>query len=206
MRTNRSISKTVIMQLFIVAIVAVSFASTSVWAGKKNSPGTTALSEPEAEMLTFMREEEKLARDVYIEMFETWDAVIFSNIADSEQQHMDTLKKMIDKYDLPDPVLAGLGQFTNEDLQEKYNELVDAGSISYIDGLYVGATIEELDMVDIQHAIDVTSHIDIITAYQNLLEGSKSHLRAYVGVLEKQGLAYSPQYLSQELFDAIMEL
>ncbi|NOR49491.1 MAG: DUF2202 domain-containing protein, partial [Desulfuromonadales bacterium] len=186
MRTNRSISKTVIMQLFVVAIVAVSFASTSVWAAKKNGSGTTALSEPEAEMLTFMREEEKLARDVYIEMFESWDAVIFSNIADSEQQHMDTLKKMIDKYDLPDPVLAGLGQFTNEDLQEKYNELVDAGSISYIDGLYVGATIEELDMVDIQHAIDVTSHIDIITAYQNLLEGSKSHLRAYVGVLEKQ--------------------
>ena len=206
MRTNRSISKTVIMQLFVVAIVAVSFASTSVWAAKKNSSGTTALSEPEAEMLTFMREEEKLARDVYIEMFETWDAVIFSNIADSEQQHMDTLKKMIDKYDLPDPVLAGLGQFTNEDLQEKYNELVDAGSISYIDGLYVGATIEELDMVDIQHAIDVTSHIDIITAYQNLLEGSKSHLRAYVGALEKQGLTYSPQYLSQELFDAIMAL
>lgn len=206
MGTNKSILKTVMMQLLVIAIVAISLAGTSVWAGKGNGSGITALSEPEAEMLTFMREEEKLARDVYIEMFDTWDAVIFSNIVDSEQKHMDTMKKMIDKYGLPDPVLPGLGQFTNEDLQEKYDELVQVGSVSYVDGLYVGATIEEIDMVDIQHAIDVTSHLDIVNAYQNLLEGSKNHLRAYVGALDMQGFTYSPQYLSQELFDAIMGL
>lgn len=206
MKTNRSHSRIVVMQLLLIAIVSVSLASTSVWAGKGNGSGVNTLLEPEAEMLTFMREEEKLARDVYIEMFEQWDAVIFTNIVDSEQKHMDTMKKMIDKYGLPDPVLPGLGQFYNQDLQQKYDELVGIGAASYIDGLYVGATIEEIDMVDIQHAIDVTSQVDIVNAYQHLLEGSKNHLRAYVGALESQGVAYTPQYLSQELFDAIMEL
>ena len=72
--------------------------------------------------------------------------------------------------------------------------------------LYVGATIEEIDMVDIQHAIDITNHIDVVVAYQNLLEGSKNHLRAYVNSLASQGFNYEPQYIDQELFDAIMGL
>ena len=123
MKTNRSHSRIVVMQLLLIAIVSVSLASTSVWAGKGNGSGVNTLLEPEAEMLTFMREEEKLARDVYIEMFEQWDAVIFTNIVDSEQKHMDTMKKMIDKYGLPDPVLPGLGQFYNQDLQQKYDDV-----------------------------------------------------------------------------------
>ena len=114
--------------------------------------------------------------------------------------------KMVDKYGLPDPVLPGEGLFTDPYLQSKYYELIDIGDDSYVDGLYVGATIEEIDMIDIQHAIDITTHIDVLNAYQNLLEGSKDHLRAYVGSLEKQGYIYSPQFISQELFDAIMEL
>ena len=206
MENHKQLVKTIMLRLMVLAVLVVSLAGTSVWAGKGNSSGGTVLSEAEAEMLTFMREEEKLARDVYIEMFELWDAVIFSNIVDSEQKHMDTMGKMIDKYGLPDPVLPGLGQFTNPDLQEKYFELVQVGSVSYIDGLYVGATIEEIDMVDIQHAIDITSRLDIVNAYQNLLEGSKSHLKAYVGALDTQGFDYSPQFISQELFDAIMDL
>jgi len=61
-------------------------------------------------------------------------------------------------------------------------------------------------MVDIQHAIDVTDNIDVVVAYENLLEGSKNHLRAYVGALATQGFTYEPQFISQKLFDAIMDL
>jgi len=166
----------------------------------------TALSDSEAAILTYMREEEKLARDIYLAMYDRWSAVVFSNIAVSEQQHMDTMKKMLDKYSLPDPSLDVPGLFTNSDLQSKYNQLLDSGSQSYVDGLYVGATIEEIDMVDIQHAIDITTHLDVITAYQSLLEGSKNHLRAYVKALDSQGVTYAPQFISQELYDAIIGL
>ncbi|MBL0226663.1 MAG: DUF2202 domain-containing protein [Geobacteraceae bacterium] len=96
--------------------------------------------------------------------------------------------------------------FTNADLQSKYDQLLASGSESLINGLYAGATIEEIDMVDIQHAIDVTTHLDIDTAYLSLLEGSKNHLRAYVKALASQGVTYAPQFLSQELYDAIIGL
>jgi hypothetical protein len=153
-----------------------------------------------------MREEEKMARDVYSQMFTQWGTAIFDNIASSEQQHTDTILKMLNKYGVPDPAMDDIGEFTNIDLQEKYNELIAIGLKSDIDALWVGATIEEIDMVDIQEAIDITNNIDIVNAYQSLLEGSKSHLRAYVGTLQSLGYLYVPQFISQELFDAIMEL
>jgi len=153
-----------------------------------------------------MREEEKLARDVYLAMYQKWGAVTFSNIASSEQQHMDTLKKMLDRYKLADPVQDALGVFTNADLQAKYDQLLASGSQSYVEGLYAGATIEEIDMIDIQHAIDVTTHLDVDNAYLNLLEGSKNHLRAYVKALESQGVVYAPQFISQEFYEAIIGL
>jgi hypothetical protein len=153
-----------------------------------------------------MREEEKLARDVYLAMYQKWGAVTFSNIASSEQQHMDTLKKMLDRYKLADPVQDALGVFTNADLQAKYDQLLASGSQSYVEGLYAGATIEEIDMIDIQHAIDVTTHLDVDNAYLSLLEGSKNHLRAYVKALESQGVVYAPQFISQEFYEAIIGL
>lgn len=164
------------------------------------------LSDQEAATLTYMREEEKLARDTYLAMYAKWRARIFSNIAASEQQHMDTMKKMLDYYSLPDPSQETPGVFTNTDLQSLYDQLLATGSLSYVDGLTVGATIEEVDMVDIQQAIQESTHVNLTTAYQNLLEGSKNHLRAYVGALAAQGVTYTPQYISQELFDAIIGL
>jgi hypothetical protein len=118
---------------------------------------------------------------------------------------MDTMLKKLDKYHLPDPALAE-GEFTDEGLQEKYDELSEAGLKAYVDGLYVGATIEEIDMIDIQDAIDITTHLDVINAYQNLLEGSKNHLRAYVSALAAQGVTYEPQFISKELYNAIIGL
>lgn len=189
--------------LLFISVLCVTV-SGPAWAGRLPKTSPTALSASEGEMLSFMREEEKLARDVYLAMAEEWETVNFANIAGSEQRHMDTLKKMLDKYRLPDPASSEVGVFNNRDLQAKYIELVDVGLQSYADGLYVGATIEELDMVDIQHALDETTHLDLATAYQNLLEGSKNHLRAYVGSMAALGIIYQPQFISRELYDAII--
>lgn len=190
----------------VTATVITIFTVVPAWAGKGQGPDKTTLSEAEAVELTYMREEEKLARDVYLLMSELWGASIFDRIATSEQRHMDTMRKMVDKYQLPDPALPEKGLFTNTFLQTKYYELVDIGDNSYVDGLYVGATIEEIDMIDIMHAIDVTYHVDVVNTYQHLLEGSKNHLRAYVKALASQEVMYSPQFISQELFDAIIGL
>jgi hypothetical protein len=193
------------MGFLAIATIFTLMAGVPAWAEKKNGAGITPLAEEEAAMLTYMREEEKLAHDVYVFMYETWSAKIFDQITDSEQKHMDTMLKKLFKYGLPDPALDE-GEFTNAFLQGKYNELIALGDNSYVAGLDVGATIEEIDMVDIQHAIDITSHVDVVNSYEHLLEGSKNHLRAYVGALETQGVTYVPKLISQELFDAIMEL
>lgn len=206
MNPYKACAGAIVTKLLVIAVIIVTATVVPVWAGNGQGSGFAALSEAEAEELTYMREEEKLARDVYVLMHDLWTASTFERIATSEQQHMNTMEKMVVKYNLPDPVLPGYGTFTNLYLQSKYNELIASGDDSYVDGLYVGATIEEIDMIDIQHAIEVTLHIDLITAYQHLLEGSKNHLRSFVGALAGQGIEYTPQYISQELFDAIMSV
>jgi hypothetical protein len=131
MKTERAITKISMITVLAWAITAVLCAGAIAPAiGAPSLPLTTQ----EKNMLTFMREEEKMARDVYLEMFEKWGAAIFSNIAVSEQRHMDTMKKMLDKYQCLTRRFA-IGDFTNLDLQAKYDELMIRFR-SYVDASY----------------------------------------------------------------------
>ena len=168
--------------------------------------GTDELTSEEVVGLLYMREEEKLAHDVYAAFYDMWGAQIFSNISDSELSHTAAVKTLLDRYQLPDPAEgAPEGAFTNADLQELYDQLVATGSASLRAALEVGALIEELDIVDLQHAIATTDNEDIRLVYENLMLGSRNHLRAFIRNLDNQGGAtYTPVYLDQETFDAII--
>lgn len=171
---------------------------------KKSSPQADP-TEDEVESLLYMREEEKLARDVYLTMYDTWGTHVFSNIADSEQVHTLAVKDKLEKYGIEDPVQDNpVGIFVNEKLQALYDTLIEQGSVSEMDALWVGAAIEEIDMIDLQEAIDSSDHRDIARVYQNLMDGSKNHLRAFVSVIETNGMDYSAQYLSQGEVDEIL--
>jgi hypothetical protein len=167
---------------------------------------TGELSDAEIEDLLFMREEEKLARDVYLTLYDQWGLPLFQNIASSEQTHTDAIKTLIDRYGLEDPVMSDdIGVFTNPDLQILYNDLIDLGGQSLVDALGVGAVIEEIDILDLLEALDHTDKADIVRVYENLLSGSENHLRAFVRTLVRQnGEIYQPQYLSQDMFDTII--
>ena len=154
--------------------------------------GQDSLTQDEIDGLLFMREEEKVARDSYITLGELWKLVVFENIASSEQNHMDALKKLLDKYELNDPVIPGVGEFTNTDLQELYDLLMAWGEDSLMDGLHVGATIEETDIIDIQSEIELARHEDIISTYESLMCGSRNHLRAFAHQIEANGGVYDP--------------
>ena len=126
--------------------------------GKKNQSGATAsLSEKEKEALLFMREEEKLARDVYSELATVWDLGVFWNIAESEQQHMDAVLDLLEKYGIEDPAL-GPGEFYNKDLQGLYNDLMAKGGLSLIEALEVGVIIEVTDIEDIENYLKLTDN------------------------------------------------
>jgi hypothetical protein len=163
------------------------------------------LSDAEAEGILYMREEEKVARDVYTTLYEAWGLTVFQNIARSEQVHMDAIKTLIDRYELADPVAgAGVGEFANADLQDLYDELVARGSASLTEALAVGALIEELDITDLQQRISDVTHEDVVWVYENLLNGSRNHLRAFVNVLGRYGETYEPVYMDQATFDEIV--
>ena len=102
------------------------------------------LSEEEEAGILFMREEEKLARDVYLTLFDAWSKNIFKNIAESENTHTTSIKLLIDKYSLSDPFTEERGTFNNSILQDLYDSLVENGSRSYLDALMVGDAVTDL--------------------------------------------------------------
>jgi len=187
---------------FVVAIAVMLFSAPLVagkWGGNRFS-SSGKLTEIEIADLQFMREEEKLARDVYITLYEEWGTPIFNNISASEQSHMDAMKRLLEKYNVGDPVADEnvLDDFVNEDLGALYVGLIAAGSNSLIDALRVGAKIEEVDIEDIQRAIENTDRTDIKATYESLLCGSGNHLRAFVSQIEsRSGEAYEPQWESE---------
>ena len=163
------------------------------------------LSTTEASALVFMREEEKLARDVYQLLYTQWGQKVFSNIAASEQQHMDAVALLLTRYNLPDPAAATApGVFQDPHVQELFNALMAQGQTSLIAALTVGATIEDLDIQDLQTRIAATDNADIALVFNELMKGSRNHMRAFISQLTKQGVTYTPQYITQAEFDAIV--
>ncbi|WP_437399157.1 DUF2202 domain-containing protein [Flagellimonas lutimaris] len=165
--------------------------------------GSSIVDEDEAALL-FMLEEEKLARDTYKFLNEYWGMVQFENIMQSEQSHMDAVETLLNAYDIEYEIL-GEGVFENEDLQAWYDKFVEDGVVDEVAALTVGATIEDLDIVDLKEQIEATSNTDIAEVFSSLQCGSRNHLRSFVQSIENLGDTYTPQFLTQEEFDAILE-
>ncbi len=162
------------------------------------------LSEQETNSLLQMREEEKLARDVYLALYDKWNLNIFKNIAKSEQSHTDMVALLLEKYNLQDPFVDEYGVFTDTTLQALYTDLVNIGSESLAKGLFIGCTIEDLDIYDLEVFIAETDNEDIRTVYQNLMKGSRNHMRSFSGLYSAQGETYVAQYITQAELDQIL--
>ncbi len=138
------------------------------------------LSTQEKDGLIYMRLEEKLARDVYLTLGKTYNQKMFINIPESEQRHMDAVKALLDKYEIPDPVTDNeIGSFANVDFKKLFDDLVAKGQTSFKDAMLVGKEIEEMDIKDLTERIEQTDNPDIKSVYENLKQGSENHLRAF---------------------------
>lgn len=170
-----------------------------------NSIPAEALSESETEHLTYMREEEYLAKDVYTYLYNMYNIPVFNNISKAEQFHTSVIKVLLDKYNLEDPAENHVeGVFQNEALQTVYDQLIASSGNSLEDALFVGATIEDLDIFDLQVAIGDSDNEDVTLVFNSLMKGSRNHLRAFSGHLDFHEIIYTPQYISQEAYDAIV--
>lgn len=155
-------------------------ATTCLPATTSSTLSAVPLTSAEKNAVVFMREEEKLARDVYTKLYAKWKTSIFSNIAASEATHMQSVKVLLDRYKVADPVgKNAAGVFTNPELQAAYNSLVAQGSKSLTDAYKVGVTIEKLDIEDLQALLPISKHADVTQVAKNLLRASQSHLKAF---------------------------
>lgn len=163
------------------------------------------LSTTETASLRFMREEEQLAHDVYVAAAGRYSTPLFANIASSEATHAGAVATLLARYGLADP-MAGLptGTFATPSFQSLHDSLVAASAVSLVEALKVGAEIEELDIRDIEAQKIGIDNADILLVYEHLLRGSRNHLRAFMKVLAQQGGIYTPKYIPQATFDAIV--
>ncbi len=199
MKNIRKFSKRLL--IVFISLAGLSACTTD---GDSDSNETNALTQQEKDMLIQMREEEKLARDVYDYLYNKYGETVFDNISNSEQSHMDNILTLLNKYNLPDPALPTPGEFSNTDLQNLYNQLIATGDLSLIDALKVGATIEDLDIYDLEEFSNMTDKADILDVFGKLTCGSRNHMRAFYGQIQAQNATYTPQYISQTEFDDIV--
>ena len=164
---------------------------------------TATLLPEEVEGLMLMREEEKMAHDVYSSFYDKFGLRVFANIANSESKHMEAVLWLINSYKLTDPASNELGVFENADIQNLYNKFMSEG-VNEVEALKIGAFIEEYDIADLEKLISETDNIYIVRVYTNLLNGSKNHLRAFVKNLSSRNVVYQPSILSQTEYAEII--
>ena len=165
---------------------------------------SSGISNVNAADLVLMWEEEKVARDVYTRLSQTYPIQIFRNISMAENQHMQAVERLVRssagaavQLD-PTP-----GVFTNAEYQQLYTSLVQTGGRSMLDALKVGAKIEEMDIADLQRLLAQTNEPAVTQVLSQLLRGSENHLRAFASQIARLGGSYEAEFLSQAEFDRI---
>ena len=172
-------------------------------AAVSSAVSTPDLTPAEIAGLMLMREEEKMAKDIYTFFFNKFDYRIFNNISKSETVHAEAMLRLITYFKLSDPSTTTAGTYSNPELQELYNKFVSEAT-TVEDALRTGAFIEEYDIADLKKLISETGNSYIIRVYSNLKRGSENHLRAFTRMLKLKGIVYEPQILDKEEYLSII--
>ncbi|MDA3886197.1 MAG: DUF2202 domain-containing protein [Candidatus Delongbacteria bacterium] len=191
---------------FAVIILGVLLFNTLFAIEDKLKENKIVISANDQQALIYMREEEKLARDVYIVLGDKWGLRIFQNIAKSEQIHTDMVKNLILGYGIADPVVNdSIGKFTDDKLQKLFSELVEKGSKSKVDALLTGAKIEDLDIYDLNEYLLKVKDAKIKDVFKKLRLGSENHMRAFSNWLRKEDTKYEVEFISNKEYKDILE-
>lgn len=190
-----------ILTTIIASTVVLLFAQNPAKANDNSTPN--GLSKADIESIQYMREEEKLAHDVYTFYAGQYDIPIFRNISRSETAHQKAIMWLMEKYNIKDLSKENAGEFNNPELQKMYNELTKGATL--IDALKAGALIEEHDIKDLEMHLQKTNNADIQRIYTNLIRASENHLRAFVRNLSRRGIDYQPKILTSNRFSEITQ-
>ena len=94
--------------------------------------------------------------------------------------------------------------FEDPEIQKLFTDLIAQGLVSLADAYVVGATIEEMDIIDLEEALAETDKADLERVYSNLKNGSIHHLSAFSRAIENQtGTDYIPRLMTIEEYNQL---
>jgi hypothetical protein len=131
--------------------------------------------------LQLAREEERVARDLYKVLADTYNgAVPFSRITLSEQRHYEAIGVLLQRHHVTDPSAGkAAGTYADPTLQTNYNTWLAQGKVSLDKAYDVGVAVEKADIADLKSSINTVTEADVRQVLTHLLNASQHHLTAY---------------------------
>ncbi|MDZ4059371.1 MAG: DUF2202 domain-containing protein, partial [Bacteroidales bacterium] len=164
---------------------------------------TAELTANEIEFLYAVREDEKLARDVYTYFFDKFELAPFSRIAKAEANHIAAVERLLYFYSITYPAVGPVGEFKDGDRKAYYESLINKGDTA-LEAYKATAYLEEKDVADYTLVLGSIQNPNIKMVIENLIKGSSNHLRASVRQVNALGGTYAPAFLTQEKFEEIV--
>lgn len=162
-----------------------------------STTATTSVDAAVAKQLAYVREEERLARDVYTAIAKLYpdNATQFTRIATSEQRHFDAMGVLLSRYGLSDPSNGlAAGTYADPALTDLYAKLMTQAKVSLTEAYKVGVAIEETDIADLKTSLGQNVPADVKAVYTNLQNGSNSHLAAFTALRDGKTIGVGAGY------------
>ena len=152
-----------------------------------NTNPTTILSEDQKDMLFFIYEREKVARDLYITLGRIYKHDnTFALMQFEEERHIRCARDLCVMYGIETSEAdeETVGKFQSLVLQTLYDASIEKAERSFYDALEVAEFIETTDIEDLEHA-SVGMPKDVVHVYEKLKKRNQRHLSAFQAALSR---------------------
>ena len=164
---------------------------------------TADLTADEIEFIYAVREDEKVARDLYFSFFGTFGLKPFENIGKAEDNHIKATEKLFDYYEIDYPALSENGKFENAIRQKLFDSLLLKGTPE-LEAFKVMAMLEESNIVEYGEVLKTIANPNIKIVIENLARASANHFKAAIRQITALGGTYTPAIMTQEQYEAVI--
>ncbi|NTV17903.1 MAG: DUF2202 domain-containing protein [Bacteroidales bacterium] len=166
---------------------------------------TADLTADEIEFIYAVREDEKVARDLYFSFFGTFGLKPFENIGKAEDNHIKATEKLFDYYEIDYPALSENGKFENAIRQKLFDSLLLKGTPE-LEAFKVMAMLEESNIVEYGEVLKTIANPNIKIVIENLARASANHFKAAIRQITALGGTYTPALMTQEQYKAVIAI
>jgi hypothetical protein len=153
---------------------------------------TSTLTQPLQDSIQYMYNEEGLAYDIYLSLYQIYPLQQLQNIAlNSESKHQEAVNQLAIKYAL-NLVPSSAGIYEVEAIDELYDTLYQKGVDSEQDALEVGCMVEVVDIDDLNTFISqaqASNAPDVVAIFDYLRKGSYKHYWEFDSALKSRGVS-----------------